>query len=59
MGKIDIFRKGFVTFCKNSVTLPKRSVTLHYALYRLQLAHAAPRGVATRSSQITLGRTCC
>ena len=60
MGIIDIFLNGFVTFCKSCVTLPKRSVTLRYAFYRLQLAHAVGqcivrRGVATCSSQVTLG----
>jgi len=64
--KIDIFRNSYVTFRKSTVTFcndPQLSVTLHCALYRLQLPKQrqsafSDMGVAMHSSQITLRRTC-
>jgi len=48
MGKIDIFRNGFVTFCKEFCNAPVWFVMLHYAFYRLQLAHTAEECILQR-----------
>jgi len=50
MGKIDIFRNGFVAFCKSAVKFrndPQCSVMLRYALYRL---HAVREYILQRGS---------
>jgi len=49
MGFINIFRNGSVTFCK----VTQHSVTLRYALYRLELAHAVGKCILRRG-----GATC-
>jgi len=64
MGIIDIFSNGSVTFCQSSITScndPQRfrdvmqcSVTLHYALYRLQLAPAVGECILQRGGSDAL-----